>query len=159
MDGYSTSVFDTWQHCPVCVDILCPLKLSALLCRLFKSNESSTSLWFDDSACLENRSFHPFVKFQWTSLCLCVTPGIFQFLPQAWRGTAPTIWRGPQISESLWQSPVFLSTETDLWTFLLVPGVCICPPRLPPPHPQYMQYHLYRTGTVYTVIYSSFHLF
>lgn len=33
------------------------------------------------------------------------------------------------------------------------------PPRLPPPHPQYMQYHLYRTGTVYTVIYSSFHLF
>lgn len=46
--------------------------------------------------------------------------------PQAWNGTAPTIWRGLQIADSLWKSPVSPSTETDLWTALLGPGVCIC---------------------------------
>lgn len=46
--------------------------------------------------------------------------------PQAWNGTAPTIWRGLQIADSLWKSPVSPSTETDLWTTLLGPGVCIC---------------------------------
>lgn len=54
---------------------------------------------------------------------LCLSHAIS---PQAWSRKAPTIWGGLQIADSLWKSPVSPSTEIDLWTALLGPGVCIC---------------------------------
>lgn len=46
--------------------------------------------------------------------------------PQAWTRASLLIWTGLQIAECLWTNPVSPSTETDLWTALLGPDVCIC---------------------------------
>lgn len=66
---------------------------------------------------------YPATPLQFPHPTLCLSHAMS---PQEWNRTTPTIWRGLQIADSLWKSPVSPSTETDLWTALLGPGVCIC---------------------------------